>query len=382
MRMLRGKAVNQQGLFMSSETLLMIMSAVVLFCLVIERRVALMAHISGACLIIMISLFLANIGVVPSTHPLYDLFSGPAVPIALALILFSLDFRELRSLPRSLLFIWGIGVIASSIGGIIAALIANKGLGPDAPKLAAQLTASYIGGGENAVAMQKILDIPSELFLGCFGVDNIVTSIWMVTTMVLARSAPQEITISANNAEDSSGQKVTLVKILASITAACLVNEASKMASKYIGFLHPILYLGIIGLAVGQVKQIRKFLAPSYLIGTLLFTQFFFSIGAISDLRVLSRLHWAVIAMPFIVVSIHGVLIYGSAHFFRIASLETSLASQSLIGGPATAMALAQAKGWRSGISLGLIVGVLGYAVANYFGIAVFHISSWLINCL
>ena len=190
---------------------------------------------------------------------------------------------------------------------------------------------------------------------------------------------PQEVAVAVNDTNDKKSHNVTLVKVLASISAAFLVNEASKLASRHIGFLHPILYLGIIGLIVGQIVHIRRFLAPSYLLGTLLFTQFFFSIGAISDLRALSRLHPAVIAMPFIVVSIHGILIYGSAHFLRIASLETSLASQSLIGGPATAMALAQSKGWRSGISLGLIVGVLGYAVANYFGIAVFHISTWLL---
>jgi uncharacterized membrane protein len=48
------------------------------------------------------------------------------------------------------------------------------------------------------------------------------------------------------------------------------------------------------------------------------------------------------------------------------------VASSAAIGGPATAVALAQANGWKSLIAPSLLVGNLGYAIATFCGIA-FH---------
>jgi uncharacterized membrane protein len=62
--------------------------------------------------------------------------------------------------------------------------------------------------------------------------------------------------------------------------------------------------------------------------------------------------------------------------------LETSLASQVLIGGPATGVALAQVKRWRSGVSMGLLTGLMGYATANYFAVGVYHLSVYLIKAV
>jgi hypothetical protein len=45
------------------------------------------------------------------------------------------------------------------------------------------------------------------------------------------------------------------------------------------------------------------------------------------------------------------------------------VASSAAIGGPATAVALAQANGWTSLIGPSVLVGNLGYAVATFCGL-------------
>ncbi len=48
-----------------------------------------------------------------------------------------------------------------------------------------------------------------------------------------------------------------------------------------------------------------------------------------------------------------------------------SVASQASVGGPSSALALTVARGWERLALPGVLVGLLGYAVGNYAGLAV-----------
>jgi uncharacterized membrane protein len=369
----------------TTEGLLTVIALVCVTCLTLERRVAWLAHISGVCLIITVALFLATLGLIPSAHPVYDFFTGPTIPIALALMVLSLDYKELIRIPRSLMVVYVFGVAGTVLGAVLATVLAARALGMDAALLAAQFSASYIGGGENAVAMQKILNIPNELFVAGFAIDNLLTSAWMVMTLAFARSKPVELeTAEANQAATrvADDTNVNMIDMLVCIAAAFIAHGISIWLSRTVGFLHPILYLTLVAFLLGQIPFVKLRVKPAYLLGSLLFAAFFFSIGAISDLRALVGLHWQVMLMPLVVVAVHGVIIYGAGHYFRVPTLMTSLASQSLIGGPSTAVALAQARGWKSGVSLGLIAGVLGYAIANYFGFGVYQLAARIVGAM
>ena len=97
-----------------------------------------------------------------------------------------------------------------------------------------------------------------------------------------------------------------------------------------------------------------------------------------SDLRAVFGLPLAIIAMPFIVVGCHAGFVFTAARLLKVSRSSTSVVSQVLIGGPATAVAVAQARKWKSGISIGIILGVLGYAIANFFGVLVHRILMFL----
>jgi uncharacterized membrane protein len=355
-------------------------------CLTLERRVAWLGHISGVCLIITMALLLATLGLIPNANPLYDFFTGPTIPIALALMVLSLDLQELLQIPRSLMVVYVFGVIGTLVGSLLATVLAAKALGMNAALLAAQFSASYIGGGENAVAMQKILNIPNELFVAGFAVDNLLTSVWMVMTLAFARSKPvaavedAEANQAATRVSDETS--VNMIDMLVCLAAAFISHQIALFLAATIGLLHPILYLTLVAFAIGQIPFVKSRVKPAYLLGSLLFAAFFFSIGAVSDLRALANLPWQVMLMPTVVVAVHGVIIYSAGAYFKTPTLETSLASQSLIGGPATAVALAQARGWKSGVSLGLIAGVLGYAIANYFGFGVYHLAARIVGAM
>lgn len=375
---------------MNNELLLLIITTVCFASLGLERRIAWLGHISGVCMIIIIALILSMFGLIPNSNPIYDFFMGPVIPIAIALLIFGLNLKEVVQLPKSLLLIYLVGVLATMAGSIFTAVLFRHSLGENAPKLAAQLAASYIGGGENAAAMRQILGIKNEVFVAAFAVDNIATSVWMIATIVLARSKPVEAQLghkdaknfAKNFAKSFDGMPVSVVSVFLNLALALTAHQLSVFLSSEIGFFHPILYLSLIALILGQIPIIRENVQPAYIIGSTLFAPFFFSIGAVSDISQLSKLPTAIILMPLLIVAIHGILIYSFGYFLKTPSLETSLASQSLIGGPATAVALAQAKKWKSGISIGLVIGLVGYATGNYFAIMVFRITAKLISIM
>lgn len=370
---------------MSHEVLLVIMSGAALTCFALERRVAWMAHVSAVCMLILVALLLATVGAVPHEHPIYDFFQGPAVLVSLVLLVLGLNLRDVTRLPWRVGLLFAIGALATTVGSLIAGAMAHGSLGANAFKLASQLCASYIGGGENAVAMQKMFDIPNDLFVAVFAVDNIVTSVWMAVTLIAARRSrlpgeTPDLSIEDREARSFDGATVNLVDIIASAFLAMFIVFLAKEAATQIGGLHKILYLSLIAVAVGQIPIVRQHTRSAYLLGSVVFAGFFFSIGAISDLKSVVTLPAPVIYMPVVVVAIHGTIVAGCAKLLGTTGLDFGIVSQSLIGGPATSVAVAQSRRWQAGVSMGIVLGVLGYATANFFGAFVHYALSSLLG--
>jgi len=68
---------------------------------------------------------------------------------------------------------------------------------------------------------------------------------------------------------------------------------------------------------------------------------------------------------------VHGLLAFGAAWLLRLDVETTAVASQAAVGGPSTALALAVSRGWTHLQLPAVAVGLLGYAVGNYAGLAV-----------
>jgi uncharacterized membrane protein len=73
-------------------------------------------------------------------------------------------------------------------------------------------------------------------------------------------------------------------------------------------------------------------------------------------------------------VAIHGAIIFGLGRLLGIDIGTLAVASQANIGGSSSAMALASARGYGDRMLSGIAVGLLGYAVGNYLGLAVGHL--------
>jgi uncharacterized membrane protein len=98
---------------------------------------------------------------------------------------------------------------------------------------------------------------------------------------------------------------------------------------------------------------------------------FLATIGAQSVLSEIMRVGPAVFYFTVVVVVIHGLVVFGVGRLLRLDLPTLAVASQANVGGPASAMALAAARGYADRLLPGVAVGLLGYAVGNYTGLAV-----------
>lgn len=226
--------------------------------------------------------------------------------------------------------------------------------------------------------MQKIMNIPNHYFIAAFAVDNIVTSLWIVICIYFANDKKNEIKIEEDDASNFDGVKTSILSIFACFFVSLSVLLLADYFAKNIGFLHKVLWMSIFAIIAGHLPFLKGYFKPAYVIGAILFSGFFFVAGAISDLNEITKLPKIIILMPFIVVFVHAIFIITSAKLLKINNMTLFITSQTLIGGPGTAVAIAQAKKWKSGVSIGIILGVFGYSIANFFGIFVFNILQFI----
>ena len=67
-------------------------------------------------------------------------------------------------------------------------------------------------------------------------------------------------------------------------------------------------------------------------------------------------------------VATHGLVIFGVGRLLHLDAGTLAVASQANIGGAASAVAIASARGYGDKLLPGLAVALAGYAVGNYFG--------------
>lgn len=95
---------------------------------------------------------------------------------------------------------------------------------------------------------------------------------------------------------------------------------------------------------------------------------FFATIGAAAGQASLSG------ALPFMLfvlvqLSVHGLLTAGAAMLLRIPAEVAMVASNAAVGGPATAAAMAAARGWNALVPAAVMLGGLGYGVGTWLGL-------------
>jgi uncharacterized membrane protein len=373
-----------------------VLAAVVAIAVGLESRYHLFRSLGSALVAILLGMLLSNAGLIPGTSPAYDFLVGPGVSAGIILILLSVEVKSVIQAGPTMLAAFAIGAVGTAAGASIGALVLNGQIGPETWKLAGQYTGTYTGGGVNFAAVGTALETSPDLFSAGIAADVIVTAIWMATCLIVpvlwsrggpgqpaASSVPEAAQRRAADDVEALPRPETLEKALYSsiqpiglmdVSSLAVITLGTLWAADVLGaLLAPIpsvLWLTTIALILAQIPAVKR-LSGAAVIGNYLVILFLASNGASSVVANIVEVGPPIFYFALITVSVHGLVIFGVGRLFGLDIRTLAVASQANVGGPASAMALASARGYMDRLLPGVAVGLLGYAAGNYAGLLV-----------
>lgn len=356
-------------------------------------RTRLGRNVSGLAIVLATGMVLSNFGVLPRQAPVYDVVWTYLVPLAIPLLLFKADLRRVLVETRGMLLPFALGAVGTTLGALLGMWLLP--LGEHASRLAGVFSATYIGGSMNMAAVTQAVELDTSLVTASVAADNVV-GVFYLAFLALAPSlvflrrwfrtgehvphASGEEPVTAEKAKDSGFGVTPLDPLhlgigIALSFAICAVGQALATWLGVGGYT--ILFITALTVLLANVFPIQLArLKGDYEVGLFLMYLFFAAIGIGADVVAMIDSAMDIAAFAAIIVFSHALMIFGLGRIFRTDLMDTVIASNACVAGPATAAALAAGKGRADLVVPAVLLGVFGYAVANFIGVGLANLLS------
>lgn len=344
---------------------------------------------SGVMLLMTVAILLSNLRIIPTSAPAYDAVWQYIVPLAIPLLLFQADLKRIFTESGKTLVAFAIGS-ATVVAGVFVA-VALIDIGGEEDKLAGIFTGTYIGGSLNFAAIAAVTEFPDETLLSAaVAADNIITNLHIIVIILLPglatvqrffpsrRGSPDGAQIAANDEAVHRIRDLDVAGLMASFAVAFALAAIGQWLGALIGRpQYAILATTLLAVIVATLGRsfVARALAGFNEAGTALMFIFLATIGASADVWRLVETAPILFLFALIIVSVHFSLLLAIGRALRLDIAEMCIASAVCVGGPASAPAIASAKGWRDLVVPGTLAGSFGYAVGSFIGISVWE---WL----
>ena len=311
------------------------------------------------------------------------------------------DFRKLAKLGGRMVAIFFGCSITLFVGFVVGYPIFKGTLGSNTWGAVASLYASWVGGSANMAAMQAALPVDAGAYSCALALDTVCYSVWIALLLLAVRYANKwnntvkadtsklQAVADAANAEVAKGQKrATANDWIFLIGLSLMVSALSQVVGKSLnGALKSVglgmfdkgtltsVFVTILGL-ICALTPLGKLPAVEELSNVYLYAVVSLLASTASVVDLLSAPMWVVYGV-FILV-IHVVLMFLLSKAFHWDLCMVSTASLANIGGAASAPIVASTYN-PSYAGIGVLMGVLGAAVGNFFGLgagAILHLMA------
>lgn len=345
------------------------------------------ARLSGCLVTMGVTFVLSNLRVLPAAGAqAYDVTWGYLVPLAIPLLLFRADLRRIVREAGPTLVAFAIGALGTVVGTIVAFNVVP--LGEEGWQLAAIFSATYVGGSMNYAAAAEAVGLRSgDLLTAGVAADNLVMALYFLVLFALPgwrwlagrfTSRDDEAPVTSGAADGDAGHRLPeLLPAAVSLALAAALCAVGFLVADVMGWrgggvlVLTALTVALATLLPGQFTR----LAGAETLGMFLMQIFFAVIGASANVQVVMSVGPVLFIFASLILTIHLAVLLGLGRVFRLDLRELVIASNANMGGPTTAAAMAAARGWRSLVLPAILCGTLGYAVANFVGVA---LGNWL----
>lgn len=372
-----------------------LIAALAALAFVMERRIPAVAKVGASLLTLALGALVSNLGLVPATSPVYDGIAGPVTSLAIAWLLLSVNLSDVKKAGPRMFGAFGLGLAGTALGAFVGAVVLASPLGENGWRLAGVFTGTYTGGSVNFVSVGRGVGLPDSIWAGATAADALTTGIWMAATLLLplwlARfypPIPRAVTEVDGGAAGSAPSHpffapapLSATDVAVLLAAGLLLLTAADLTARVVPQVPAVLWLTTYALILGHTRWFHR-AEGALQLGTMALHLFFVVIGIWSRVSEIAAVGMVVFAYTLVVVGVHGLVVYGGGRLARLDPATLSVASQASVGGPASALAVAVAREWPGLVLPGIIMGLLGYAVGSYLGMAVAYLVRGVVGGL
>ena len=375
----------------------------------LERRYRWGARLSAPVIGLLIAMLLSNTGVMPAEAPAYDFVGDWLVPLAIPLLLLRANIVEIARRTGRLLVAFHIAS-AGTIAGAVVAFALLKDHIPEAAKAAGIMTASYIGGMVNFIAVSESTQAHGSMTSALIVADNVVMAglflvlFWMAGSPFCRRRFAVQYADAAPGtpAPEPERTRVDVLDLAVSLAVAFGIAAAAMLLKRGLASALPpvagegwglamlktlatnkFVLLTSVSIAVATAfpRQLAK-LKSAELVGAYLLFLFLFTVGLPANLRSLflpgddGGLVYYLFALCTIMAAANLIFVVVFAKLFRLSLEDIVLASNASVGGPPTAAAMAMSKGWSRLVLPALLAGLYGYIIGTPLGLLITSLLS------
>lgn len=312
--------------------------------------------------------------------------------LAIPLLLFSLEIKKWLKLAKEAILSLALAM-ASLLIAVFSGHYIYKDLIPESWKVSGMLIGLYTGGTPNLAAISAALEINANTFLLTHTYDMLTGALCLAFLMTIAqrlfnfflpsfenKHAKMKLDLVAEEGDDienftgmlSRNGVIQLVKGFgfASIIVAIgggislLVPENSQMVTV-------VLTITTLGLLFSNFKAVNK-IKNTFQLGMYFIIVFSLIVASMGNLHIMFQVEYFHL-FSFVVLVLCGSIIIHVflSYIFKIDSDTTIIIITALAYSPPFVPVVAGALKNKNIIISGLTVGILGYALGNYLGLAV-----------
>jgi len=320
-----------------------------------------------------------------------DMIMTVVIPLALPLLLFSLKIRKWIKYA-STGFLSMVLALVSVILVVIAGYYIFRDLVDDSGKVAGMLIGIYTGGTPNVASIKAALNVDNELFLMTHTSDLVIGAIVIIFLITIAPRLfgfflpkfkykgtdldPDSLAKEAESVEDygrlvSKGAFKNIMKSLGTgLLIFAIAGGLSMLGSAESQMMIAILGVTTLGILASLIPAVNR-IDNSFQTGMYLILIFSFVVSSMADLSRFFTIEYVNIVL-FVAFVVFGSLILHLilSAIFRVNVDDFLITTTALVYSPPFVPVVAGALKNKEIIITGLTVGVIGYAIGNYIGIA------------
>jgi len=360
----------------------------------LEARYSILKKIGAVLICYGVGLVIGNMDVLPEgISSVQNTITEVTIPLALPLILFSIDVKAWFKMVRSAFTALITGIISVLIVVIGGFFIFQNSI-DNIWQVSGMLIGVYTGGTPNLAAMKTALNVSQELYIMTHTYDLFMSAVYLVFILSVGQKVFQwflpkfkapENTENENainleeDFESYSGifKRRTFIPLLGALGLSVAILGASYAISlifpKDYSTAVIILLITSFGIAASFIPKIKA-IKKTFQLGMYLILIFSLTVASMADISKLSDISFSLFYYVALAVVGSHIIHIALARIFKVDADTVIISTSALICSPPFVPVVAGALKNRHVILTGLVVGIAGYAIGNYLGVIVAYL--------